>query len=207
MEKVQNHRRRPDVVKILNPQGQELSKEEIDDEYERLRGEVHKIESEISDIEQQSDNKIRVEDLNAALKKLGVTKKRAELEAMIWEVDENLDECVDWEEFKLMYERNMTDKTGLEPFQLFNVVQFMMYDKDNSGEVSIDETMTMLYQRYGKERLESELQKLFGKDLKTQDGDGELSFQEYLKVVEKRLPQETKKKSPKGKKGRGRRRK
>jgi Ca2+-binding EF-hand superfamily protein len=82
-----------------------------------------------------------------------------------------------------------------------------MYDKDNSGEVSIDETMTMLYQRYGKERLESELQKLFGKDLKTQDGDGELSFQEYLKVVEKRLPQETKKKSPKGKKGRGRRRK
>lgn len=74
---------------------------------------------------------------------------------MIWEVDENLDGCVDWSEFKLMYERNITDKTGLEPFQLFNVVQFMMYDKDYSGKVSIDETMTMLFQRYGKDKLEA----------------------------------------------------
>ena len=32
-----------------------------------------------------------------------------------------------------------------------------------------------------------ELQKLFGSDLKTADGDGELSFQEYLKVVSVRL--------------------
>ena len=118
---------------------------------------------------------------------LKMVPKRAEVKNMIWEVDENLDECVDWEEFKLMYERNVADKTGLEPFQLFNVVQFMMYDKDNSGSVSIDETMSMLYQRYGKERLESELQKLFGDDLKTADGDGELSFHEYLKVVNVRI--------------------
>lgn len=42
---------------------------------------------------------------------------------MIWEVDENLDGYVDWEEFQLMYFRNMHDTTGLEPFELFNIVQ------------------------------------------------------------------------------------
>ena len=49
------------------------------------------------------------------------TKKQ--LEYMIWEVDENLDGCVDWDEFQMMYYRNMTDTPGLEPFELFNIVQ------------------------------------------------------------------------------------
>lgn len=80
-----------------------------------------------------------------------------EIEDMIWEVDENLDGCVDWEEFQLMFRRNITDKTGLEPSQLFNVVQFLMYDRDFCGEVSVDETMHMLFSRYGKARLEAEM--------------------------------------------------
>ena len=83
----------------------------------------------------------------------------------------------------LMYERNVNDKTGLEPCQLYDAVQFMMYDTDMSGTVSVDETMTMLYQRYGKKKLETELQRLFGNSLKAADGIGELSFQQYLKAV------------------------
>ena len=90
-----------------------------------------------------------------------------------------------------MFQRNITDTTGLEPFQLFNVVQFMMYDKDNSGKVTVDETMHMLYPRYGKARLESQMKALSGEDLKTEDGDGELSFNEYLKAVSIRLPKAT----------------
>ena len=142
--------------------------------------------------------KIHPEDLNEAMKVLGRKCTKKEVQDMIWEVDENLDGCVDWDEFKLMFHRNITDSTGLEPFQLFNVVQFMMYDKDNSGNVTVDETMHMLYARYGKQHLESQMKALFGEDLKTADGDGELSFEEYLKAVSIRLPKSKGKK--KGKK-------
>ena len=80
-----------------------------------------------------------------------------EVEDMIWEVDENLDRCVDFEEFALMFRRNIADTTGLEPSQLFHVAQFCMYDRDFSGQVSVDEALHMLYARHGKERLEAEM--------------------------------------------------
>lgn len=98
-----------------------------------------------------------------------------------------------------------------------------MYDKDNSGKVSIDETMTMLYQRYGKEHLETvrpapgslaavplghcvltlsslvqQMKLLFGDDLRTADGDGELTFAEYLKAVTVRVAGRAKRAGPPG---------
>ena len=48
---------------------------------------------------------------------------------MIWEVDENLDKQVDWQEFTLMYKKCIEDKTGLEARNLFNLVQFLMFCK------------------------------------------------------------------------------
>lgn len=76
---------------------------------------------------------------------------------MVWEVDEDLDGGVDWAEFGTAYRRNLADGSGLEPAALFNVVLFMMYDTRGTGRVSLDQTMHMLYARYGKERLEAEM--------------------------------------------------
>lgn len=136
------------------------------------------------------DHKISVSDLKSAIGVLGVRKTTKELEHIVWMVDENLDGMVDWEEFTLMFERNITDDTPqrLEPSGLFNMVQFMMFDEDNSGAVTVDETMTMIYQRYGKDNLLAELTKLFGKERlsgKDVGSSTDLSFSEYLKAVEK----------------------
>jgi Ca2+-binding EF-hand superfamily protein len=148
-----------------------------------LQLKIDELRKRIQDYDNSPTSKIHSADLNEAMRLLGRKCTKKEIEDMIWEVDENLDGCVDWEEFLTMFERNIMDTSGLEPFQLFNVVQFMMYDKDNSGNVTVDETMHMLYARYGKQHLESQMKALFGEDLKTADGDGELSFEEYLKTV------------------------
>jgi hypothetical protein len=47
---------------------------------------------------------------------------------MIWEVDENLDDMIDFDELQLTYYRNINDTTGSEPclfFRLLEVRQFV----------------------------------------------------------------------------------
>eukprot|EP00966_Prymnesium_polylepis_P171004 3952863-Prymnesium_polylepis.1 len=46
--------------------------------------------------------------------------------------------CAGWQEFQLMFNRCRADKTGYEPRQLFNVVEFMMHDKDHGGTIDVD---------------------------------------------------------------------
>jgi len=81
---------------------------------------------------------------------------------MIWEVDEDCDGAVHWDEFQRMYHRCRSDKTGQEPRRLFNVTEFIMNDKDFSGRVSLEEAMQILYLRYGRGLLDAQLQDIFG---------------------------------------------
>lgn len=188
-QKIMAYRRNPDTVKFVSEAGVELTPQAIETERVRLEEEIVDIQRKIEAVnaKPQAEKKIHPKDLQQALTYLGKHAEKREVDDMIWEVDENLDGCVDWEEFLLMFRRNISDKSGLEPFQLFNVVQFCMYDKEFSGHVTVDETMHMLYARYGKERLESEMKALFGEALAA-DGNGTLSFLDYLKAVNKRAP-------------------
>lgn len=42
---------------------------------------------------------------------------------MIWEVDENLDDMIDFDELQLTYFRNITDTTGNEPCFFFKLLE------------------------------------------------------------------------------------
>ena len=60
------------------------------------------------------------------------------------EIDDDLDKLVSKEEFEKMYKRCISDQIGLEPRKLYNLVVFLMYDKDEkdiTGKVTVEDTL------------------------------------------------------------------
>ena len=50
---------------------------------------------------------------------------------------------------------NCSCSSGYEPRRLFNVVEFLMNDKDDNGSVSVEEAMQILYLRHGRSLLDT----------------------------------------------------
>ena len=63
-------------------------------------------------------------------------------------MDENLDQFVDKNEFERMYKRCISDTKEQEPKKLFYLIQFLMYDKDEKGFITEEDTLEILYIRY-----------------------------------------------------------
>lgn len=121
----------------------------------------------------------------AILTELQFPFSKPEVDQWIWEVDEDLDGCINEYEFTLMYKRCIFDKTGLEPRNLFNLVQFLMYDLAGRGKITVEDTLELIYVRHP-EQLEAHLFDIFGDKEKTEDGqEREVLFEEYLKQMRK----------------------
>lgn len=154
-----------------------------------LTEEKIRLNEEIKEIKSKPEQYIRAPDAGIAMKVLGKRMKKREIDELIWEIDEKIDGVIDWEEFNLMFERNVRDVSGLEPSGFYYMVQFMIYDRDGNGMVSIDETMNMLYARVGRSKMEESITKLFGgadgapiKEVGHQGG--EINFERFWIVSE-----------------------
>uniref|UniRef100_A0A7S3FWN1 EF-hand domain-containing protein n=1 Tax=Strombidium rassoulzadegani TaxID=1082188 RepID=A0A7S3FWN1_9SPIT len=132
-------------------------------------------------------NKIGPGDLMKVLTFLGCKPLKSEVNLIIWEVDDDLDGYVSKDEYQTMYKRCISDTTGLEPRKLFNLVQFLMYDKTFKGRVTVEETLQILFVRYGRENLDNEITAIFGEDEKNEDGsEKEITYGEYVDKINKR---------------------
>jgi Ca2+-binding EF-hand superfamily protein len=126
-------------------------------------------------------------DVAQALISLGCKPTLSQVRLIIWEVDDDLDGYVSKEEFITMYKRCISDKTDLEPRKLFNLVQFLMYDKDNQKKVTIEETLQILFVRHGRAKLDDEIKAIFGEDEKNPDGSEKaITYSEYVEKINKR---------------------
>lgn len=141
---------------------------------------------ELEAIKNKPDKKVSCDDVYEILKFMNHKTSRKEVEEMVWEVDENLDGYLDWNEFRLFFNRNLIDQTGLEPSRMFNLTQFLIYDKNHNGHASVDETMNLLYARYGRAVMEQKLKELFGEDMHEFGRQGgEITFSQYVLSVER----------------------
>lgn len=123
-------------------------------------------------------------DVDLMLKRLGRRSNKRYIWDTIWECDENLDGRIDWDEMKLCFQRNASDETGLEHSKFYNLIQFMMFDANDNGAASIDETMEFLHARYGRAGLEMKLKVLFGPGMVEQGTEGgEIDFLTFLDAV------------------------
>ncbi|MEW5299884.1 MAG: hypothetical protein WDW38_011607 [Sanguina aurantia] len=126
------------------------------------KNEQAELERAFDTIDNKHDKKIDSEELNELFIRLGHKAKRGEVEDMLWEVDEDCDGCISWEEFQNLYTKCRDDKTGYEPRGLFNVVEFIMNDKEGSGFITLEEAMQITYLRYGRALLDTQLEEVFG---------------------------------------------
>ena len=128
-----------------------------------------------------SDHRISFGDIEAVLLALRVhnPQKRA-IEQMIWEVDELADNVICWDEFQLCYRRNIDDVTGNEPSSFFRLVEFLTFDQTRKGFIIEDDCMEILFVRYGSSKLETELRFIFGNNLRSDGGEGIMTFEGYL---------------------------
>ena len=69
-----------------------------------------------------------------------------------------------------------------------------MYDKDFKGRVTIEETLQILYVRYGRGRLDDEIRAIFGDEEKNAEGsEKEINYGDYVEKINKRALEEQKK--------------
>ncbi|CAK4213884.1 unnamed protein product [Aphanomyces euteiches] len=116
-----------------------------------------------------SGRRVAKEALVQVFEKLGQPRSMGDVEDLIWEVNDSLDGGISWDEFKRAFVRCKYDKTCLEPSDLFHLTCFLMYDRECTGKVSMDDAMRILFLKHGN-HMEDEMESLFGKRLK----DGEL---------------------------------
>ena len=91
----------PEVLKVHDMDGNEMRSDDVVREQADLQLKVDELRKRILDYDNSPTSKIHAADLNEAMRLLGRKCTKKEIEDMVWEVDENLDGCVDWEEFKV----------------------------------------------------------------------------------------------------------
>lgn len=144
------------------------------------RQELEGLKRAFKRLDKNNDGKLSHEEIAAELNFLEYRYNKEELEEVIWEIDDDDDNAVTWDEFKSSFYRSRDDKTGYEPRKLYYLTEFLMADKDSSGSIDVEEFINIWYTRYGKEEADAKMTEYFGEDFT--GGNIEITFTQFMDI-------------------------
>ena len=115
------------------------------------------------------------------MRSLGQNVTDEDVEAMIQEVDADGNHTIEFEEFCILMCKNMQQKDDQETLR----EAFKMLDKDGSGCIDKDELRDLLrnFSAAGEELSPEDIEAMIAES--DVDGDGQVSFDEFAKVMMK----------------------
>ncbi|EGZ11172.1 hypothetical protein PHYSODRAFT_519275 [Phytophthora sojae] len=155
---------------------------------EELRREIKELQKGVVTSNSDTSGVITAADLASCMKSLNRVSSKSEVQWMIWEVDNDLDGCVSWEEFKGCYVRTLLDSHGLELNQLYYLIQFLLCDTDGSQTVSADEITAELQRIGDTEHLTAKLWSVLDGESEEQQFLRKLTLSEFLDAMLADLP-------------------
>ncbi|XP_050387418.1 calmodulin-like [Argentina anserina] len=127
-------------------------------------------------LDKDGDGSITTNELGTAMRSLGLKPSEEELEAMINEVDVDGNGTIDLQEFLSLMARKVQD--NLSEKQLKEA--FRVFDKDQNGFISADELRHVMAS-LGESLTDQQIDQMVHEaDI---DGDGQINYQEFVKVM------------------------
>ncbi|XP_026186139.1 caltractin [Mastacembelus armatus] len=121
---------------------------------------------------------IDVKELKVVMRALGFEPKKEEIKKMIADVDKEGSGTIDFSDFFSMMTLKMNEKDSKEEI----MKAFRLFDDDCTGKISF-RNLKRVAKELGENLTDEELQEMI--DEADQDGDGEVSEQEFLRIMKK----------------------
>jgi len=140
---------------------------------------VEEFHEAFSLFDKDGDGTITAEELGIVMRSLGRKPTMEELHTMINEVDEDGNGSIEFPEFLKLMATKLQETDSVEEMH----EAFMVFDRDKNGSVSASElkhVMSNLGEHVTNEEVEEMIKEADA------DGDGELSFADFLQFIQKK---------------------
>ncbi|XP_034937207.1 caltractin [Chelonus insularis] len=126
----------------------------------------------------EGTGKISTKELKVAFKALGVEPKKEELKKIITEIDPDNTGEITFDEFLSVMSTKISAKDSMDEI----LKAFRLFDDDNTGKITL-KNLKRVANELGENLTEEELQEMI--DEADIDGDGEISQEEFLRIMKK----------------------